>query len=147
MHPSCINSNIYGRQEVSTRQSIVTLFLERFTLTSDEVEAITSREIPVGKRFFAAMDKAERIRDDCRVLMSGEEGPTKAGLDILSTTSNYLEQAYEKIFRWCSFEFRNMGRETQLEVDDVMREAVQRLRERPELLTYVPLPFLSSHSG
>lgn len=25
------------------------------------------------------MDKAQRIRDDCRVLMVGEEGPTKAG--------------------------------------------------------------------
>ena len=67
------------RQEVSTKQSIVTLFLDRFTLTPDEVETIRSREIPVGTQFFAAMDKAERIRDDCRVLMSGEEGPTKAG--------------------------------------------------------------------
>lgn len=31
-----------------------------------------------------------------------------------------------------------MGRETQAEVDGVMREAVHRLRARPELLTYVP---------
>ncbi|KAF7799585.1 hypothetical protein EIP86_010822 [Pleurotus ostreatoroseus] len=123
------------RQEVSTKQSIVTLFLDRFTLTPDEVETIRSREIPVGTQFFAAMDKAERIRDDCRVLMSGEEGPTKAGLDIMSTTSGYLEQAYDKIFRWCAFEFRQMGRETQAEVDSVMREAVRRLRARPELLT------------
>lgn len=30
-----------------------------------------------------------------------------------------------------------MGRETQAEVDGVMREAVHRLRARPELLTYV----------
>ncbi|KAI0345229.1 oligomeric complex COG6 [Trametopsis cervina] len=123
------------RQEVSTRQSIVTVFLDRFTLTPDEVESITSREIPVGKRFFAAMNKAERIRDDCRVLMAGEEGPTKAGLDIITTTSGYLEQAYEKIFRWCSFEFRQMGRDTQLDVNPSMREAVRRLRLRPELLT------------
>ena len=43
------------------------------------MEAITSREIPVGKRFFSAMDKAERIRNDCRVLMAGEDGPTRAG--------------------------------------------------------------------
>ena len=53
----------------------------------------------------------------------------------METTSGYLEHAYEKIFRWCSFEFRQMGRDTQLEVDDTMREAVRRLRERPELLT------------
>lgn len=67
------------RQVIAARQSIVSLFLGRFTLTDDEKDAITSRDVPVGKHFFAAMDKAENIRDDCRVLMSGEDGPTKAG--------------------------------------------------------------------
>lgn len=61
------------------KKSIVTAFLARFTLSDEEVEAITSRDVPVGQRFFAAMDKTERIRDDCRVLMVGEDGPTKAG--------------------------------------------------------------------
>jgi conserved oligomeric Golgi complex subunit 6 len=144
------------RQEVTARQSIIAAFLARFTLTSEEVEAITSREIPVGKRFFTAMDKAERIRNDCRVLMAGEDGPTKLGcvlylpsttsrkflnclifhsVDIVTATSGYLEQAYEKIFRWCSFEFRQMGRDASIEVHSYMREAVRRLRKRPELLT------------
>lgn len=67
------------RQEVETRKSIVLLFLDRFTLNDEEVEAITSREVAVGPRFFQSMDKTERIRADCRVLMSGEDGPTKAG--------------------------------------------------------------------
>lgn len=31
-----------------------------------------------------------------------------------------------------------MGRDTTLEVEPSMREAVRRLRERPELVTYVP---------
>lgn len=57
----------------------MTAFLERFTLSSDDVNAIVSRDIPVNTRFFSAMDKAERIRDDCRVLMAVEDGPTKAG--------------------------------------------------------------------
>ncbi|KAF9819733.1 hypothetical protein IEO21_01824 [Rhodonia placenta] len=130
------------RWVIAARQSIVSLFLGRFTLTDDEKDAITSRDVPVGKHFFAAMDKAENIRDDCRVLMSGEDGPTKAGLDILSATSGYLEQAYEKIFRWCCFEFRQMGRDGQLEANLSMREAVRRLRERPELLSEA-LAFLS----
>ena len=64
---------------MSQKQSIVSLFLERFTLTDDEIEALTSGEVPIGTRFFAAMDKAHRIRDDCRVLMSGEERPSQAG--------------------------------------------------------------------
>ncbi|KIM86455.1 hypothetical protein PILCRDRAFT_327206 [Piloderma croceum F 1598] len=130
------------RQEVEARKSIVTLFLARFTLNDEEVEAMTSRDVPVGTRFFAAMDKTEKIRNDCRVLMSGEDGPTQAGLDIMASTSSHLEQGYEKILRWCSFEFRQMGRDMQLEVSFIMREAVHRLRQRPELLTEA-LTFLS----
>jgi conserved oligomeric Golgi complex subunit 6 len=55
----------------------------------------------------------------------------------MASTSSHLEQGYEKILRWCSFEFRQMGRDIQLEVSPSMREAVHRLRQRPELLTYV----------
>ena len=64
---------------METRKSIVTLFLNRFTLSNEEAEAITSRDVSIGPRFFEAMNKAERIRNDCRVLMAGEDGPTKAG--------------------------------------------------------------------
>ena len=67
------------RREIETRSSIVSLFLDRFTLTEEEVETMTSRNVPVGESLFEAMDKADRIRDDCRVLMDGEDGPTKAG--------------------------------------------------------------------
>ncbi|KAG7088505.1 hypothetical protein E1B28_012492 [Marasmius oreades] len=123
------------RQGVQTKQSIISLFLSRFTLTEEEIQAVTSRDVPVGKEFFAAMDKTEQIREDCRVLMTGEDGPTKAGLDIIASTSSYLEQGYERIFRWCSYEFVQVGRDAQLEISPTMREAVTRLRKRPELLT------------
>lgn len=67
------------RQEITTKQSIITLFLSRFTLNDEETEAMISRDVPIGQRFFDAMDKTERIRQDCQVLMAGEEGPTQAG--------------------------------------------------------------------
>jgi hypothetical protein len=67
------------RQEVEDKKTIITLFLARFTLDEAEVEALSSRDIPIGQRFFDAMDKTERIREDCRVLMAGEDGSTKAG--------------------------------------------------------------------
>ncbi|KAG6826847.1 hypothetical protein H0H92_014179, partial [Tricholoma furcatifolium] len=123
------------RQEVEHKKSIVTAFLSRFTLTEAEAEAITSRDEPLGPTFFAAMDRTENIRDDCRILMSGEEGPTQAGLDIMASTSSHLEQGYDKIVRWCSHEFRQKGRELHFEVTTTMREAIKRLRKRPELLT------------
>jgi hypothetical protein len=63
-------------------------------------------------------------------------------LDIMASTSSNLERGYEKIFRWCSHEFRQTGRDLHLEVSVIMRESVSRLRKRPELLTYAfPRPF------
>ena len=67
------------RQEVEDKKTIITLFLARFTLDEAEVEALSSRDIPIGQRFFDAMDRTELIREDCRVLMAGEDGSTKAG--------------------------------------------------------------------
>ncbi|KAL1944792.1 hypothetical protein VTO73DRAFT_3222 [Trametes versicolor] len=141
------------RQGISTRQSIISAFLSRFTLSPSEKDAIASRDVPLGTTFFAAMDKAARIQADCRVLLTAsltlpapapnpgddddedeEDRATKAGRDILAATAGQLEQAYDKIFRWCCFEFRQMGRDASLEVTPTMREAVKRLRERSELL-------------
>jgi conserved oligomeric Golgi complex subunit 6 len=77
------------RRDVETRKSIVTLFLARFTLDDEEAEAIASRDVPLGQRFYAAMDKTERIRNDCQLLMAGEDGPTKAG----SVKATHVAQA------------------------------------------------------
>ncbi|KAF8970876.1 oligomeric complex COG6-domain-containing protein [Flammula alnicola] len=123
------------RQEVEDKKSIITLFLARFTLTEADVEAISSRDVPIGQRFFDAMDKTERIREHCRVLMAGEDGSTKAGPEIMASTFTSLEQGYEKILRYCSHEIRQVGRDSQLEVSPQTHEAVLRRRKRPELLT------------
>jgi hypothetical protein len=36
-------------------------------------------KFPSAPRFFAAMDHAQAIRDDCLVLMAGEDSPSRAG--------------------------------------------------------------------
>ena len=54
----------------------------------------------------------------------------------MATTSTHLEAGYEKILRWCSFEFREMGKEVHVEVEPTMQEAIRRLRRRPELLRF-----------
>ncbi|KAH7102798.1 oligomeric complex COG6 [Auriculariales sp. MPI-PUGE-AT-0066] len=115
------------RETLNERASLVTSFLQRFTLTDEEMDAILSRDIAVGKKLFNAMDRAERIRDDCRVLLSGEGGDSQAGLDIMAMTAQMLE--------WCSFEFRQLGRDALLEVSPTMRETVRRLRAQPTLLS------------
>lgn len=54
----------------------------------------------------------------------------------MSTTSSYLEHSYEKLFHWMCRKFRHIGGELQVEVDSTLCEVVQRLKKRPELLTY-----------
>jgi hypothetical protein len=76
---ACLLHTLLHSHQVETRKSILTLFLSRFTLSDAEVAALTSRDVPVGQRFFDAMDRTERIRHDCTVLMAGEDGPTQAG--------------------------------------------------------------------
>ncbi len=70
------------------KQAVVADFLARFTLTETETQAIASRDVDVGQPLFNAMDRIERIREDSRQLMVGEEGQTKAGY-MLFNSSKY----------------------------------------------------------
>lgn len=129
---------------------VARLFLDRFTLTPVERAAIDSREVRVSAELFQVMDKLVRIRTECQVLLQGSEsipastsassaaaaagGGTRAGMDIMSSTAHDLEQAYQKLCKWCSFEFRQPVKEG-LEVSPSLREATRRLREsRQDLL-------------
>jgi hypothetical protein len=40
------------RQDVEDKKTIISLFLARFTLTEAEVEALTSRDVPIGQTVF-----------------------------------------------------------------------------------------------
>ena len=71
-----IGLTIGRRSKIKNYHYIV---LARFTLDDSEIEALTSRDIPIGHQFFDAMDKKKCIREDCRVLMAGEDGTAKAG--------------------------------------------------------------------
>ncbi|KAI6043305.1 oligomeric Golgi complex subunit 6 [Pisolithus marmoratus] len=65
--------------------------------------------------------------------MSGEGGPIKAGMDIIvSSTSSYLEQGYNKIHRWRTFEFPRLVQRT---TSNTMLESIRRLSQRPQLLS------------
>jgi hypothetical protein len=64
---------------VTEKQFAVDCFLSHYTLTEEEIETLQSRELQIDTNFFQIMRKAEAIRDDCRVLMVGEDGPSQIG--------------------------------------------------------------------
>ena len=55
------------------------IFLGHFLLTDEEASILQSRDVQVDNRLFQAMSRAEQIIEDARVLMTGEDGSTKAG--------------------------------------------------------------------
>ncbi|GAC94333.1 potential intra-Golgi transport complex subunit [Pseudozyma hubeiensis SY62] len=141
------------RAAALTQVQVAKLFLSRFTLSEAERASIYSREVRVGNDLFQAMDKLERIRSECQILLQGSEslasshpasssssavanagGGTRAGMDIMSSTSQDLDQAYQKLYKWCSFEFRQPVKEG-LEVSPSLRQATRRLKHaRQDLL-------------
>jgi Conserved oligomeric complex COG6 len=71
--PHCKRTTTH-RNTIESQRTVLALFLARFTLTEDEANAIASRDVPIGRAFFNAMDRTERIRQECRVLMVGGDG-------------------------------------------------------------------------
>lgn len=54
-------------------------------------------------------------------------------------TAQHLEAGYSKIHKWLAFEARGFAKDV-LEVSQTVREAVARLKNRPELLKFVCFP-------
>lgn len=73
---------LYHRHSVTEKQFAVDCFLAHFTLTTEESEALQSRDMRIDTQFLQIMCKAEAIREDCRVLMTGEDGPSHIGYVI-----------------------------------------------------------------
>lgn len=134
------------RATTSQQKVLADLFLSHFTLAPADKEVITSRDVPVGKRLFASMDRLTKIRSDCRSLLEGggqTGGGTRAGLDIMSATSQQLDAAYDKIARYLGFQFRQAPREG-LDVSNTLREAVRRMMDGREDLLRTALQTLVS---
>lgn len=66
-------------QAVDVKQSIVSAFLERFTLTDLEKEALISRDSPISELFFSALDRSIKIKDECALLLGEGLEESRAG--------------------------------------------------------------------
>ena len=53
-------------------------------------------------------------------------------MDIMSQTSLYLEQGYQKVLAWCISEFRRLGSESHPEIKPNLRTTIQQLQRREE---------------
>ncbi|KAI7850539.1 oligomeric Golgi complex subunit 6-like protein [Circinella umbellata] len=114
-----------------TRLTIVDKFLEKFTLSEQEISTLCSSAVPIDNEFFIALDHLKQIHSDCRVLLMTHN--QQAGLQIMESMALHQETAYEKLYRWTQYESRaSFGRDS-IDVSTLMTKALHALRHRPVL--------------
>jgi len=118
------------REQVERKQALVRSFNTTFVLTEDETAALTLTSEPVDDRFFLALQKAKRISQDCEVLL-GFENQT-LGLEVMEQTTKYLNQGFQKLYRWVQRELKTLNLENP-HIGSSIRRALRVLAERPTL--------------
>lgn len=118
------------KNQVESKQQILTDFNSHFLMSEDELVALTSSAEPVNDDFFQALVKAKQIHNDSEVLLGSEN--QRLGLEILEQCSKYLNAAFQKLFRWAQREFKALDLEDS-HLSSTIRRALRVLAERPTL--------------
>ncbi|KAK4140093.1 oligomeric complex COG6-domain-containing protein [Dichotomopilus funicola] len=118
------------RRQVEQKQALLNAFNAHFVLSEDEVAGLTLTSEPVDDLFFVTLSKAKKISKDCEILL-GFENQT-LGLEIMEQTSKYLNQGFQKLFKWVQKEFKTLNLENP-QIGSPIRHALRVLAERPSL--------------
>ncbi|KAK3689979.1 oligomeric complex COG6-domain-containing protein [Podospora appendiculata] len=118
------------RQQIERKQDLLKAFNANFTLSEDEVAALTLTSEPVNDLFFAVLSKAKKISRDCEVLLGFED--QALGLEIMEQASRNLNLGFQKLYRWIQREFKTLNLENP-QIGSSIRRALRVLAERPSL--------------
>ena len=118
------------KREVETKQQLLEAFNKHFILSSDGLDTLTSTSTDVDDRFFALLGRLKCIHADCRVLLGFEN--QQLGLELMEQTSNNLNNAFQKLYRWIQREFKTLDLENP-RMNVSIRRALRVLAERPTL--------------
>ncbi|CAM9239277.1 unnamed protein product [Ascophyllum nodosum] len=117
------------RMQLGKHADQVSLFLRKFQLTPDEVEALSAPlEVDQGRRFFSALRRLKVVRASCGKLVGSSH--QSAGFELLEQLSQHQEAAYERLYRWVQERCQTLEEETP-EADVTLQSAVRGLRDRP----------------
>lgn len=124
------SSLLSQRKHVETKKELLEAFKDHFTMSTDEIAALTVSAEPVDDRYFAALAKAKKINKDCEVLL-GFESQT-LGLELMEQTSQNINIGFQKLYKWIQKEFKTLNLENP-QMNSSMRCALRVLAERPSL--------------
>ncbi|KAG0163844.1 Golgi transport complex subunit 6 [Apophysomyces sp. BC1034] len=115
----------------ATRILIVDSFLEKFTLSDDEIRILCSSSVHISDEFFDALAHLQQIHNDCQLLLMTNH--QQAGQQIMQSMTLHQEVAYEKLYRWTQYESRVSFGGDSIDVGKLMTKALNALRHRPVL--------------
>lgn len=118
------------KRQAEVKLQLLGAFTTHFTLSDDEVVALTSTAEPVTDAFFSALVRVKKIHDDSQLLLGSED--QQLGLEILDQSSKQLNSAFQKLFRWTQRELRTLDLENP-QLSNSVRRALRVLAERPAL--------------
>ncbi|KAJ1525454.1 hypothetical protein ONE63_010265 [Megalurothrips usitatus] len=121
-------------KKLSMEQEVANAFLERYQLSPTELTVLhgTARDSPITPAFFTALQHAQTIHSDCRVLM--QSGFQTIALDVMEQMSLHQEAALERLYRWTQSHCHSMESN---ETAALLTEAMACLQDRPVLFKYV----------
>lgn len=124
-------SSLLGqRKRVEIKQELLEAFKVHFTMSSDEIAALTVTAEPVDYRYFDALAKSKKINKDCEVLLGFEK--QTLGLELMEQTSKNINLGFQKLYKWIQKEFKTLNLENP-QMNSSMRRALRVLAERPSL--------------
>lgn len=85
------------------QQKVVAAFIDKFILTPEELIALHGtkhkRDTPISLEIFVALDRVQKIHNDCKVLM--QSGHQTLALDVMEQMT--LHQVDLICFSYCTF--------------------------------------------
>lgn len=124
------NTLLAQKQEVEIKQQLLNSFNKHFVLSSEELEVLSMVNLEVDEQFFMLLARLKRIHADCKVLLGSEN--QELGLELMEQSSRYLNEAFQKLYRWIQKEFKTLDLENP-RMNAPIRRALRILAEQPTL--------------
>ncbi|NP_001084743.1 component of oligomeric golgi complex 6 L homeolog isoform X1 [Xenopus laevis] len=121
-------------QRLEIRAQVADAFLEKFQLTSDEMNILRgTREGPLTEDFFKVLGRVKQIHNDVKLLLRTNQ--QTAGLEIMEQMALLQETSYEQLYRWAQNECRTLTQES-CDISPILAQAMDALQDRPVLYNY-----------
>ncbi|KAG8452776.1 hypothetical protein GDO86_004535 [Hymenochirus boettgeri] len=121
-------------QRLDIRAQVANAFLEKFQLTSDEMNILRGhREGPLTEDFFKVLGRVKQIHNDVKLLLRTNQ--QTAGLEIMEQMALLQETSYERLYRWTQNECRTLTQES-CDISPTLAKAMDALQDRPVLYKY-----------